>query len=341
MGGVPQSELPDAPIAFSYRTPEEARRRAEDWADQQQRAGGGLDPRLVQPSRPDVADLVASEDNVNEILERLLGRAPGEPDRHLGRLALLDPRSGAIDVIEAARRGAIPLAWSEDRKRLLFAQPGSADFQIYEYERERKTVRPVTHGPDSHTQACYGPQGRVVVATVDTREQPVRSRIAVSGPGGRPPFRALTEGPADHSPACRPDGQIVVFVREEAGQAPRFDAAAPPRSDLISLDLRDGSRRRLSPGRHPSFGPDGEWVVYAAPYQRELRIWRIRADGTGRAPVGRGMRPEARPALSPDGALVAYVAGEDPPRRHLYLRRFDGSGDRILFADGDGEFPVW
>jgi hypothetical protein len=53
------------------------------------------------------------------------------------------------------------------------------------------------------------------------------------------------------------------------------------------------------------------------------------------------MRHEARPAVSPDGRLVAYVAGETRPRRHLYVRRFDGSGDRILFADGDGEYPVW
>ena len=47
------------------------------------------------------------------------------------------------------------------------------------------------------------------------------------------------------------------------------------------------------------------------------------------------------PAISPDGRLVAYVGWERRPHQHLYLRRFDGSGDRILFADGDGGFPVW
>ena len=78
-----------------------------------------------------------------------------------------------------------------------------------------------------------------------------------------------------------------------------------------------------------------------APVKRELRLWRIRPDGSGRAPIGRGMRQEARPAISPDGRLVAYVASESRPRRHLYLRRLDGTGDRILFADGDGQYPVW
>jgi hypothetical protein len=27
--------------------------------------------------------------------------------------------------------------------------------------------------------------------------------------------------------------------------------------------------------------------------------------------------------------------------QRLYLRRIDGTGDRILLADGDGDRPVW
>jgi Tol biopolymer transport system component len=52
------------------------------------------------------------------------------------------------------------------------------------------------------------------------------------------------------------------------------------------------------------------------------------------------MYTEQRPTISPDGRLVAYVAEIDH-RQQLYLRRFDGSGDRVLFANGDGAFPVW
>jgi Tol biopolymer transport system component len=289
LGGVRPAELSDAPIAFSYRTPEEARRRAEDLLSERER-----------------------------------GREPARASR---------PGYGEVTLVEAARRGSIPLAWSRDHRRLLFAQPGDQDFQIYEFEREERTVRPVTHGPRAHTQACYAPEDRLLVVVVDTRVSPPRSQLAISGRGGRRPFRTVTEGPADHSPTCAPEADRAVFVRE-LGRG---------RAELWSLRLDDPEAppQRLAPGQHPSFSRDGEWLAFAAPHQRELRIWRMRPDGSGRAPIGRGIRHEARPTLSPDGRMVAYVAAEDAPRRHLYLRRFDGSGDRILFADGDGEYPVW
>ncbi|HIL81869.1 MAG TPA: hypothetical protein EYG54_11510, partial [Myxococcales bacterium] len=46
------------------------------------------------------------------------------------------------------------------------------------------------------------------------------------------------------------------------------------------------------------------------------------------------------PAVSPDGQHIAYVSNEDGIDR-LYLRRMDGSGDRILLADGAAAFPIW
>jgi Tol biopolymer transport system component len=326
MGGVPTSELPDAPIAFTYRTAEEARRRAEQLADDPS------GPEVGQPvRRTGYNDIIATDDSLASYFGRLFGKV-GEEERYAGRLAFLSPRTGEVSVVAAARRGSIALAWSPEHDRLLFSQPGDLDYQIYEYEVESSTVRPATHAPPAHTQACYGADGRIVVAAVDARVSPVRSYLAISGPGGRRPFRALTDGPFDHSPACSPASAHVAFVRGGDGG----------RMELLVLGLdSDGPPRRLAPGRHPAFSHDGEWIAFAAPYQRELRLWRMRPDGTGRAPIGRGIRHEARPAISPDGRIVAYVAAEEPPRRHLYLRRFDGTGDRILFADGDGEYPVW
>jgi Tol biopolymer transport system component len=324
--GVSRQELPAAPIAFRYLTPEEARRRAEDLADGARREAE-TGPARARRRRDGRNDLVAKADDVGELLSGLFGGGGSAGRDSGGRLALLDPATLEIEVVPSALRGSVPLAWSSDHQRLLFAQPGEAEFQIYEYDHGERTSRRLTSGPFSHTQACYGPEDRIVVARVDPRRRPMLSFIAVSEPGGRGPYTRVSQGDSDHTPACAPDGRAIAFVRE----------AGPARSEiLVKTPVVAGSERRLAPGLHPTFSPDG-----ATRKKREQRLARVRLDGTGRAPLGTGPRTEARPTVSPDGRFVVYVASEERLRRHLYLRRFDGSGDRILFSDGDGEFPVW
>jgi hypothetical protein len=277
-------------------------------------------------------EAIARSDDLGAYLGGVLGAVRERGDAHLGRLALLEPRSGDVTVVEAALRGSVPLAWSRDRMRLLFAQPEGNDIQLWELDRALDTVRPLTRGPLAHSGGCYAKDGRIVVVVVDPHIEPRRSWIALSGEGGRAPYTPISSGPTDHSPSCAPDGRTVTFVR----------GAGAARHDIWIAALAAGAKpRRLAPGRNPRFSPDGEWVAFSAPAQGTWRLWRMRPDGSARAAIGRSVRNESRPAFSPDGRLVAYVATETEPRRHLYLRRFDGSGDRILFAHGDAAFPVW
>jgi Tol biopolymer transport system component len=97
----------------------------------------------------------------------------------------------------------------------------------------------------------------------------------------------------------------------------------------------------LRPGRAPRFSARGDWIVYAAANGRASRIFRIRADGSGRAPIGGGRQDEAWPSASPDGRLVAYVARGSGSPYASSRAPLDGSGDRILLASGEGEHPVW
>jgi hypothetical protein len=256
------------------------------------------------------------------------------PEVHLGRLALLDPRSGDVALVEGALRGAVPQAWSRDRRALLFAQPtapASRDVQIFEWSAAERTVRRVTVGPPIHSQACYGPDARIAVTAVELSGSSATSRIRISQPGGRGPFADLSAGPADHSPTCASDGSAVAFARgRDPAHSEIWLAAAP----------FGAAPRVLAPGRDPRFADTGRWIVYTAASGRAERLFRIRADGSGRAPIGSGGSGEGWPTASPDGKLVAYVASEASGSR-LLVRRFDGSGDRILLASGEGEHPVW
>ena len=108
----------------------------------------------------------------------------------------------------------------------------------------------------------------------------------------------------------------------------------------VRSPMLDGSPRRLSRGRDAQFSHDGSWIVFSARVKKKWSLWRIRADGTGRASLGHGGLDEVRASLSPDNRFVVYVADTQTNQR-LYLRRIDGTGDRILLSGSDGDRPVW
>lgn len=321
-----EGEIPAAPIAIHWRDPVVARRHAEL-----------LESQPDAPPRPRGRDGVAHVDEIAGYLKRIAGTGrelPSESDT-AGRLVLLDPRTGALRPVEAALRDAIPVAWSEPGRRLVFSQFDGEFRQLYELDLARDEVRRLTHGPNAHARGCLLPDGSLIASSAGTEElvpglaPRFVSRIVRKRPGVAEPER-LSEGPADHSPACAPDGHAVVWVARETGG----------RDGLVSRAPLEAPPRQLGPGREPAFSRDGQWVIYAAPVRRSWRILRVRPDGTGRAPVGETALEEHLPAFSPDGRLAVVVVHDDFARR-LHVRRVDGSGDRILFDDGDAEFPVW
>jgi Tol biopolymer transport system component len=243
-----------------------------------------------------------------------------------------------VTVLEAARPGAIPLAWSPARDRLLFAQWDLGTLQLFEVGRDARVVSRLTEGPDHHPQGCYGPDGRLVAVVAKrpgstegrTGSGMLVSQIAALGPGDG--VESISPGPTDGEPACSPDGTAVAYVRI-LPDAPSeiwvhdFGAEEPPRA--IAL------------GREPSFSPDGKWIVYSQAVGKKPALWRIRRDGTGRTRIGRGSVADGfGPAVSPDGSLVVYESVLDN-RYRLFVRRFDGTGDSVLFSDGDGTHAVW
>jgi dipeptidyl aminopeptidase/acylaminoacyl peptidase len=298
--GVRQDELPAEPIAVFYREPEQARRRA-DQADQVGRY---------------IAELFGAQERIEE-------------REFQGRLALLDPRTRKLTVVAAALSGSAPVDWSPDHRRLLFAQLVAGLPQLFELDVESGEVRNITRGPAAHPEGCYGPDGRYVVVTARREGNHVLSQLELSNAGGVD-LRPISAGPQDHSPTCAPDGSAVAWVAN-AGRVPQLVSRVP---------VADGEPRVLVPGRDPDFTPDSRWIVYSAPARGQWKLYRVRPDGGGRAPLGQEKLDEQQPAVSPDGRLVVYV-NEVGFRASLFLRRFDGSGDRILFREGDATFPVW
>ncbi len=325
--GLSLDELPTDPIAVTWWEPEPARRRAELQERQRQQA-----PPAAGQQRVGVARV--------EAIGQLLGArgdASGK-ERFIGRLCLVDPRTGRVTPVSAAPRGALPLAWSDDHQRLLFLSGHRGVIHVYEYDRAEDEVRAITGGPNPHPFADYGPGGQITYLEVVNRDGGQFERIWLTDEAGASP-RVVFEDRQAEGMRLAPDGSSLLYVRR---------LPTPPgrqrRTELVRLDLATGTEQPMGRGREPVFSPIGDWIVYSAPSRAGWRLRRMRPDGSARSPVAGGIRDEKMPAVSPDGRFVAYVGkvGDAPTDLEvLFVRRQDGSGDRVLVDAGAVYAPVW
>jgi Tol biopolymer transport system component len=143
----------------------------------------------------------------------------------------------------------------------------------------------------------------------------------------------VTEGPADGQPSWSRGGARIVYAVSD-----------PRQGDLVRwVDPASGEGGVLARGRSPVFTPDGEWVVYSGRSAAGWKLWRMRADGSGKRNFGNSAFHENDPAVSPDGRFVVF-AGTKQERSaisRLFVRPFDGSADRQLELSGSALLPVW
>ena len=316
-------ELPEEPIAFVYFDAETTRKRSEKIAEAMEREGG-------EPTRERRRG-VAEAKQVTRFLRDTFGARVEDPKLQ-GRLALLDPRTREVTPVAGARKGAVPQDWSADHGRLLFTQVVRNDRpQLFELHVDTGEVGPMTHGREAHPEGCYGPNGSIVYTSVDTSQRNRNARIMLYDPLEKRPRQISGSGYA-YYPTCAPDGSAVAYstIAESGG---------PQR--IVIQSLEPGAEPRvLTVGKEPAFSADGSLIAFSAKLKGDWVLWRIRPDGKARKSLGHGGFDEHRPNLSPDGRLVIYVADTQTNQR-LFLRRVDGSGDRIFFSGGDGDRPIW
>jgi hypothetical protein len=327
---VPRTELHDAPIAFVFWDAESARERAEIM---QAMEGGRRGPTRPGVARLDAMGALLGSDAVTAQRRRL--------SAFPGRIALLHPQTLEIERFDAAPPNARPLSWSRDHQRLLFSSQHRDEgrTQLFEYDRKSGEVRKLTHGPALHLEGDYGPEGELLVSWVDVSQEKPLTGIDVRAPGGGV-GETIVQGVFPIGVRWSPSGDQILYSvdpssgRRSAGsqkQAPIIIAQAP----TVAAELRP-----LTRGRDATYSKDGEWIVFSALSKQGWRLRRMRGDGGGRSSIGASSRNEFSPTVSPDSKHVVYVA-EDGGVDRLFLRRMDGSGDRILWSDGGAAFPVW
>jgi Tol biopolymer transport system component len=323
VGAIGREELPEDPIAFVYYDAETTRKRSENIAEGMRKESG---ESVSQPGRG-----VAEVGEMARFIRDTVGVRVDDP-QFQGRLALLDPRTRAVTMVEGARKGAVPQDWSRDHKRLLFSQVVHGGRpQLFELDVETGQVGPMTHGRGAHPEGCYGPKGSVVYTSIDTSRDGRRARIMLYDPLEKHP-RQLSSAGLAYFPTCAADSGMVAYST--------IPPNGGPQQIVIQSLEPDAEPRVLSTGKEPAFSPDGSLIAFSARSHGDWVLWRIRPDGKGRKSLGHGGFDEHRPNLSRDNRLVVYVADTITNQR-LFLRRIDGSGDRLFFSGGDGDRPIW
>jgi hypothetical protein len=319
-GNIDSKSLPASPVAILYREEALALKRLDAIRDLEKRNTPGDKEGVIRV----------------ETLDAMFGGAP-DAQRRLrelgGHLALFDPRSDEVQVLEGAPPGSRPLAWSPDRTKLLLAGRFRDLAQLFVWDRESGGFEILTSGPEEHPLGCLGAGGRLVAVEARRVAGRYEGRLLATPPGSATGLRPATQGPSDVLPTCAPNAPIVAYVT--AGDDGALTIA------VLDLDAPGAAPRLVARGTDPVFTPDGDWIVYAATGTQGNRLWRVRPDGTGRTPVGMSREDAGRPAVSPDGAYVAYVAKDGEDRERLRVRRFDGTGDRPFLTDGDANAPAW
>ncbi len=330
-GRMAPAKLPAHPIAFVHWEAAAAKKRAGIFEKAGNESSRSAPPFGSERAREEEIRAYLRAENSVAMRARLA--------RHPGHLSLYWPRTGEIDRVETAPPGSIPLAWSRDRKRLLFASAhrGGRE-QLYEYHVDRRDLTPITMGPEEHARGDYRPGGFVVHWLRRSGRGRVEQGVALADAGGRLGAivaRGVPAGTLRSAPGGRQIVYEQVRVRRREGGRLVFE------SSIATRKLEPGTQEViLTRGREPALSPDGRWIVFASPSSAGYRLRRMRLDGTSRVPINPGGTEERMPSVSPDGEFVAFVRMVDS-RRVLAVRRFDGQGERVLVPAGWSEFPVW
>ena len=201
-----------------------------------------------------------------------------------------------------------------------------------------KAATDAVHVPAEDVDPSFSPDGKWI-AFVGRRPGGRGLWLMPAGGGG---MRRLTTGEssyADPEPAWSPDSSKLVFVRGGA---------------LLTLDVASGSTTELrvdglpkGPVRSPAWSPDGRQVAVVHGWAAERpggfgpdpggRLYAVPREGGEATPMLADVTTLSRPAWSPDGRRLAYVAREAGLGSRLWVADLAGQTRRAVEVGGELE----
>lgn len=109
---------------------------------------------------------------------------------------------------------------------------------------------------------------------------------------------------------------------------------------LVWLDANGGEKVLApAPTLHPTLAPDGQSVVFSAPYAGTYDLWRVPIVGGTPEPLTEGGGREWHPAFTPDGSAIFYGATGTTVRNLYRLEVATGSTVPLVGLPVPADYP--
>ncbi|GGG85733.1 hypothetical protein GCM10011585_32060 [Edaphobacter dinghuensis] len=270
-------------------------------------------------------------------------------------------------------KGVRGIAWIDHGRSILYGTQRSETepYGLWKIAKDGGMPQPVTPADFDAINPAVSPSGALVFEHRQLVTELMEQPIATGGDA----HLLLTSDKSDSSPAYSPDGKSIAFVSTRTGWGElwlyRTGSSAPVQlthfrgeglvfipswapdggslafsfrkdgaTNIMVYNLASGSMRTLTETRHRDFNPvysaDGRYLFYSSNDDGTSRIWRMHADGTGRAEP---LFVEAVSSFLPssDGRWLYFI--EQDAQLSLWRRSLiDGSTEQIFHVAGRATF---
>ncbi len=272
----------------------------------------------------------------------IFGRSGYDIMKDVKRSVLWIANSDGSDVraLLSPERRASSARWSPDGGRIVFVSSVDGNSELVVRWMDSGQEARLTKLADSPGALSWSPDGRRIAFTmfVPAEQKPLAKMITPpDGANWGPPVKYIESlnYRADGDGYVR-SGYRHIFVVSADGGTPRQVTDGP---------FDDGA---------PVWTPDGKTLVFSAnrasggEYDpQESEIYDVTLAGGAIRQLTHRKGPDASPAVSPDGKLIAYSGFDDRDQgyqiTHLYVMNRDGSDSRMLAPklDRDLDASVW
>jgi len=244
-----------------------------------------------------------------------------------GQIWLLDRAGGEAQKLTDLKSGVSDYQWSPDSKRIVIVaqDPDSAAPAGGDTARSR-TPKPIVIDRYHFKQDGQGYLGAR------------RSHLYLFDLATKK-AEQITTGPYnENSPSWSPDGRLIAFVSERAGDPDRVNDA-----NIYVMEPRPGAEpRQLTTwrgpdGGRPAWSPDGTWIAYLQGSEPEFYAYNLNRlavvaaeGGAARVLTATLDRPVSQPEWAPQGDAILALVTDDRVVYPARIRISDGAVERLL-----------